>query len=1488
MNPIPPSSETAILAKIANATDDFIASRLPDWLARASRGQVRTLRDGFARHRASQEKLRKATLELMPLQQFAEDRFATLLPSGLKLDQLQWREVVLRNITQFANLQTPQMDVGVRVQPAFLRLMQNFHEGASFWDGTGLANTASDVLVYKQMDTLVDRVRKLDVGGQYQALLARVLGAAHKELVQDKRDGLALATELAALKGQVTAHEQIVLRALAKGEEPHGSTLRGQASSLKILGQVIVDALVITLRDREGKEAGVILYLPSDPQHALRSFASRQALNDALAQQLRQTAYRQYFSRLVSLKARATFLSTLALRLRDGKTDLQVDVDTPRGNVFDKVVEQQVQRVKADALLLLVPTAQADQLAAKARLETWKAVGLGLFNLAGFFIPQVGAILLGQFVAQTLAEVYEGAVDWHRGHQHEALNHMLGVAENVTAGVALAVGAGLVRSAFVDELVPVNAGGESRLWHDDLEVYAVLRDEESLEDDGLYGVGERRLMRDGENYYQVHRPVADGPWRLRHPVREGAYGPEVEHNGERSWRLRQEHPLQWRDSDTLLNSLWGPATPFDSGQAGQVLRCAGVDQEELRGVLVEGRQVPFNLLDTLQRFEAHRRIKAFFEYLQRNALPPDEQTLLQWCQTRLAVTGQGEALRSALLRQAPVLRGQMLTHLTQAAASDDPLLALVTRDFPGLPGLYAQEVVSDASTAQRMRASSTQRLPLALSTRARSLLRLARLNRGVEGLYLPEAYHDTSGQLLLASLRSLPGWPRDVDLELRNGAFEGPIIAQVFPDATVVRRFRLVHQDGGFLLYDAFGTPVQPGISGRADIFDAITRTLTADDWQAMGIVDSPSGEALRRQLLEHLPSSREELADLLGLTRVAGWVNPGHRLEDGRVGYLLSGRAGGGNSTRQRIMNRLRGVYPGLDEPQLEEEYERLLRRDGPVFQHLANLEDDAQQLDIHLNRWVSAELNSAQQRVRERFAMQVRRAWRLQGEPMPAVDGLPAGQRLSCIGMQVTTLPSLPPQLAFSRVTAMTLAEGRLTNVHADFLQCFTALRELNLNGNRLLQVPRGLAYLVELRRLRLAHNTIRLDLTGLNALNGLPRLTHLDLSYNPLGAYHFRFDQLSHLVDLNLRRTRLVEWPSGIELCEGLECVDLRDNELTTVPLEIQAMPNVFRRAFLVSGNDLRVREIRGLYALDLVQEHHHFPQGRRVIDPLRTRETWITAVDEGLCNARSMQWDTLQALPGSDGLFTLLGHLLHTADYSDARAMLEQRVWRLLGALPENSDLRERVYGLAALPLSCENSVADRFSELLVLQSIDTAERNTLQERGDELLALGRGLFRLETVERFARHDILARIAEGEDVDQVATGLYYRVQLRQRLALPAQPHAMLYADAAGVDADMLEEAFQAVRTAESPEGLAESLSQRLFWQRYLRERHGQVFDALDQLYVSRRTVLQGRQAQLSVAEYNQLLDALEIDRVSDEHAQMLQLTREFLMGRERGRG
>ncbi|MFP3498988.1 DUF6543 domain-containing protein, partial [Pseudomonas sp. SIMBA_059] len=87
------------------------------------------------------------------------------------------------------------------------------------------------------------------------------------------------------------------------------------------------------------------------------------------------------------------------------------------------------------------------------------SLGWDVANLAGMFVPVVGELLLGRMLVQTVSEVYEGVTDWAYGHQHEALEDLLGVAETMAqvavTGAVIGATGHFVRSRFVDGLEPV-------------------------------------------------------------------------------------------------------------------------------------------------------------------------------------------------------------------------------------------------------------------------------------------------------------------------------------------------------------------------------------------------------------------------------------------------------------------------------------------------------------------------------------------------------------------------------------------------------------------------------------------------------------------------------------------------------------------------------------------------------------------------------------------------------------------------------------------------------------------------------------------------------------------------------------------------------------------------------------------------------------------------------------------------------------------------
>ncbi len=1485
------SGFNASSAKVASATHDFIVARLPEWLKRASPAQLNRLRDRFKAHQASQERVRASTRRLIPLQSFAElhmQRLVADLPGSPALDALQWREM-RRNFKVPQGTGLPVDEVIELREPAVLRLMQNFHKQASFYLGTGLVNTGEDSLLTADIDALVQACRDLDAGGRYQKLLSQVFtDDTCNALIADKRAALELATEVAALRGDLTAGQQIALAGLASDEVDHGE-LRAYPGLLSMLGHTLCDVVLVQLRDEHGADRGSILYRPSDPGQALRHFTSIQEMNAVLATALQKENYRAYFSQLVSVEVRAPFLDTLNKRLSDPVPDLSLEGVTGTEDIFSRLVDQQVQRIKDDARLLLVPTAQVDRHASEARRKQWRSLGWSLVNLAGFFIPVVGAMLLGQLVVQILAEVFEGAADWYHGHQHEALEHMLGVAETIAVTAAVGAGAnilarGYAATDFVEGLEPVRGvDGKARLWANDLKVYASLPEDPQLGSDGLYRDWGGAFFRSGKRYFQAHRPDPDEPWRLRHARRPTGFGPVLEHFGERSWRLSDSRPLEADQPDLMLEHLWPQTRPLTQQQASRVIQAAGMDVAALRGLLVEVRDIPASLRDSLERFEADARVSRFFTTLQAGASPRNEEALIQWCLEQIGGGGWVQ-LHERLLEDAGRLRGLMFKHLCQVPMFDDPLSSVIRSDMPGLSERYVQALAADIGRTERDLALSMGKLPLRCLRQGASLLRVARLTRAMCGVYLPNAYCDEAGELVLALLQRLETWPT-LHIELWTdgpGAHRIAAVGDQSPDANLVK---IVHKEGRFRAIEETSAGYGALIAESDNLYQTLLALLEPAQRTALGLDSDTAAATLHDRLIAQLPQTHAQVEHLLGWPEQARWFNPGRRMPDGRVGYPLSGRPVRRRSPHSILRDRLRNLYPGLDDAAIEDRLARLLEGPECIYDALLVLEQDHADLERHLGRWTDFESNPVRQRARRQVADQIRRAWRQVGESLG--DGA-AGQRLSIVNVNVSSLPELPARIEFELTRALVIRDVPITHMPTGFLSCFTRLRALNLSDNALLGVPAEISHLAELRTLRLARNNIRLNDQALNALTHLPELTHLDLSYNPLGAFDLPHDTLTRLVELNLRHCRLSMWPAGLERCDMIERVDLRDNVLRIVPAQMLRLPHARRLGFMVERNRLSIVQMQHLFALDTIAEHFHPPELRRVIDPQATCDLWLDAGDPRLRETRQALWQRVTTDADSHGLVRLLGLLADTGDYSTASYQLAERVWGLLQAADHNLQLRQSINSLARLPLTCVNTVADRFSEIQLRVLIDTTERNVSPGRGNELLGIGQQLFRLDRLEQIARRDILQRLAARESVDQAALSLAYRVQLRARLNLPCQPKSMLYGDAAELTARQLEDAYLEVNAAMTPDALSSSLSQRVFWTRYIHGRHPEVFEALQTQFAERRSALASRQSTLDASDYQLQLDSLDTEQAAQDQSLVFELTRQFLLGRERGLG
>ncbi|MBK4994738.1 hypothetical protein IAE39_002912 [Pseudomonas sp. S37] len=1460
--------------------DAFIHKHTPQWIKAASAQDIARLRTLIAQHKASQDKLAEATKAVQPVHAFAlhtySEALQATLPAGHDLTALEWRDKVLETV----GVTTPHADFVFKTKPGLLRLMQNFAANATPLDGSGLYAPGSETLLSGNVDEVCRLCRELDAGLQYQTLLDKHFEASKALLIDDKRKGFELAVHMALLRQHIDGDVAAALNALTSTVATHDVKLVAYPGLMSMLGHTVHEALFIQLRSAQDEDAGVVIYRPAEAQAPLRWYSSKLAFEVALLEQLKDPGYLASLLQSVGLATRKQFLQTLQLRLKDTAPDLAVEGEGEYGSVFDRWVLSQLERAKDDARLLLVPTAEVDAQASRERVDAWVSAGWTLVNLGGFFIPTVGALLLAQLVAQVCSQVFAGVADWAKGHDHEALRHLLDVAQTVAAAAvttgAVVGGTAVVRkftrSAFVDSLDVVDLeDGTARLWHEDLSVYASAVQDAALNERGLYSKGDDQWLRIDDRFYQVRRTGADGKWRLVHPLRKDAYGPVVRYNGERYWHLPGEHPQTWNDAAKMLGRLWPQQMPLDQLRAQQLLLAAGSDIDELRGILVQNQALPANLRDTLRRFEADQRIEQFFASLQPAATVQTDPELLQWCRQHSAVAGMDNAQALAeIVERAAQLRFELFRHLTEGQASDDRVVQVILRDFAGLPEDYAQQLAGSVSVEQRDHIELLQRLPLAVAEQARALLQLARLNRARQGLWLRNGYSDESGELILSLLARLANWPFNRRLELRAGSSSGRLLSVLNPAGPEATGVVITRINGQFRLYDKQGHALDVELGAPDDVFCALGALLTPAQRLRLNLPDQDPAAALRARVASTMPADRQALLNVLGWREGTRWFNPGQRLADGRVGYPLGGAQSTERDLTQRMRARLGVLYRGDSQARINQHLDRIVDCDDP-FEALIFEEANFQLLCNCLDIWI-AQAREAEKQARRLLAARLRQAWRSQ-LPVDYQRQDIDSRILDLSGFQVTSLPELAEGIDFHFVTTMVMVNTPLASIPEAFFSCFGAVRRLNFSRNQLRVVPIGLRHLRSLDNLQLSYNRIRMDSWGQDAIRNLPQLTSLDLSVNPLGSLALDFTQVPALRYLSLRHCGLVNWPAGLEHCGMLNMADLRNNQLANVPEAAMNMPYAFRSALRMDGNAIPQAQWARLHRLP-AHVDHALQGASDSPAAIPARELWVSGV-------RKVEvagyWDRLFASEDNDRykLRQILFQLQGTQDYQRHREQLTHQVWGLLEYMDKDPQLTNEILLIARNPTACPDSIAERFSHMY-LHALKSHAMHAADSESTSVLKLGLGLFRLSRLEEY----INALDRERKFPDLVETRLFFNLALAKEFELPGQPASMRFVEWAHVSPDDIEAARAYVKAADTIEARAQFLGTEPYWCNWLEQQHSQDFQQISELWSEKGEALFDQKGTMSAEAYQEQWDEVEHGLVVDRQRLIMRFTKEVL--------
>ncbi|MFJ4345963.1 NEL-type E3 ubiquitin ligase domain-containing protein [Pseudomonas sp. NPDC089401] len=1058
--------------------------------------------------------------------------------------------------------------------------------------------------------------RKLDIGGQYQALIDAIYyPAAPTQPGQPSTWQAQLGTQAAVLDtlGQVerSAFRQSLHAACLQarvGKAAYHAILATPLETLEATAPACCSFLQLWQTELHGllliqfKELDcVVLYTPHAADAPLQEYASLPALLDALRDAAQQdlTALTRHIpdARKAHLSAKLedhlrplTFtLKNVYERVADPQAKLPL-VPRPFNRPFQaEVLYQNFTRLRDDARHHAVPTVAMDARTFHARLAYFESIAFSALNVVGFVVPEVGSLLLAATVWQLGHEVYEGIESWNNDDRQQAYAYLLDVMGNIALLAISAAGAHAIKAgpggsatalkpapaaieppSFIEELVEVELpDGSTRLWNADLTPYQQdLPQGAGLKPDalGLYRQdGKVWLRLDNKTYSLKWRP-ATGTYHIEHPNKPLAHEPALRHNGNGTWLHALDRPRTWQTRQ-LFQRLGHQADLFDDEDALRILEVSGIDEGALRRAVSDNLPIPAPLADTLQRFKLARE----------------------------TLEAMGNA--TAAERQAAFAERYRQLPFSQA-----PGAAVLHRIYPRLPGVFVDELLQH-SNSNELTALLAGRLPRRIGEEARLMQQQLRLMRAYEGVYLQTVDNPDTDRLLLHSLPRLPGWSADTAIELHRGSMPASKVDGIGPEGiagSIIRRTAT-----GYSLA-ADGRPD----STHASLADALFAALPDGQRQAL----LPSGVVDAQTLADHL--AQAPMLPRWALRKALKMQRPGPRspmrLADGRLGYRLSGD---GRLPQQPSRASL---LEQLDDMTLAPEFTVSSAR---ILEALETAGRSPEQIQLRIEQ-LRAERQELRQSLDDAFtgpgqisALGARRANREEIElalwqhwihsAVPELDESVGILRLA--SMFIAEFPRHLPAFIGSRVSRLQLADITLDYIGNDTLawtdfeaqlnnvfQHFPQLSALDIDRGydplaRASGFANSLPLIVrcfpQLGELRLVNQNMTLYPLDLERFASREHLHHLDLSGNRLAAYTlFRFPDLP-LEYLGLDRMALPVWPEWLDdaALERIRTLSLRDNQLAQVPalLSINAERRGPETSVLLDGNPLRPARLLDLY-------------------------------------------------------------------------------------------------------------------------------------------------------------------------------------------------------------------------------------------------------------------------------------------------------------------
>lgn len=805
-------------------------------------------------------------------------------------------------------------------------------------------------------------------------------------------------------------------------------------------------------------------------------------------------------------------------------------------------------------------------------------------------------------------------------------------------------------------------------------------------------------------------------------------------------------------------------------------------------------------------------------------------------------------------------------------------LAPLCARHPRLPRRVAWELVCDATTAERRYLRKTGRVPLGLEQRTREALDRLAEDHALTGLYWPPVAGASTRRLMFSLLARLAHWPRNLLLQVREQSMNGALLEQVGPQTATVRR-TIVRTEQGFQAFDDEGTDLNTEVNGHDGLLQAVVDCLSPTQRRALGLEGDEPVARLRSQL--RIKSQDER-------SRVAEYVWPERAPEQEALSACVQAQIQAlaePVAVAPALIRKLRKLYPEMS------------RADMQGFLHAAGVdhlsqaravearEQEFKALQQALKRWRSSRADHRAQveplwdhrLSRYQARKMIERCWR--GVSPFKAPGKLEMPSLVLDGMLLGGLPTLPPHVRFDHVQQLSLRNMELNDEVGYFLKHFNGVRTLELADNQISRLPQALSQMPALEHLNLARNRLQLTEHTRAKLADMHRLKTLNLASNPLLDPPDTTHQHA-LRELILRDCRLKGFPAGAQHLPRLEHLDLRDNEIDTLPDWLVELPRGSAKAFNLRHNPLSAssRLALGEYRERVGVGLGFLEDDISRLNEQAAREIWLA--DQGVAHyaEKDFAWTGLKNEPGSDGLFKLLAELKNTADLKHVREDLSRRVWRVLEATAADAELREEVFQRAATPNNCDDAASANFSNLEIAVEIHETSRQIAGGRltARPLLKLAKGLFRLDRLERIAhRHSL-----EHPSADPLEVSLAFRTGLAKDVYLPGQPKYMRFETLAEVTPTALSNAESELKTAELSPDVLTYIVDLQFWKDYLRRTFATRFEALTTPFDRRINAVFERRLSLSDADYHRQMNAIRDEQVQAETREVESLTHNAL--------